>query len=178
MLKRLLGLGGALATGLLAACDDVPQSRQLYLEGAGTWTYLVDAVKDGPLWVDVAGNPFSVADADAARAMAEAVARGMTALEITTTSERDAAARPMYRLRVVLNPGKSANYRKLCGDSPAPAGPPPRDKLDVLMGFCVEDKVRAAARGTVPATDNPRAEPVARLIGQMTRQVLTRANTR
>ncbi|SDG41864.1 hypothetical protein [Roseospirillum parvum] len=177
MLKRLLGLGGALATGLLAACDEAPQSQQLFLEGAGTWSYLVDAVKDGPLWVDVAGNPFAVADADAARAMAEAVERGMTALKITTTTDRAAAARPMYRLKVVLNPGPSANFRKLCQEM-APAGPPPEGKLEILMGFCVEDEVRGAARGSLPTTDNPRAEPLVQLIGRMTRQVLARNTDR
>src|SRR3954470_10110694 len=88
---RLLTVG---LTGFLAACGDGPASNVSYKAGPQVWDFFLFAAKDGPVLVEVDGNPFGRDEALLADTIAEAMGSAFTEPFIKFTKDKTVAPRP------------------------------------------------------------------------------------
>jgi hypothetical protein len=169
-------LGKTLAVGLaglLASCGDGPASNVSYKSGPQVWDFFLFAAKDGPMLVEVDGNPF----ASPADAVADTVAAAMRSAFsepfVKFTADRATAAHPEYRMIWTLSPAPGYDMNSVCTAKPAVA-PVAGSRLEMRVAFCQSGRLLSAVHGWMKASeagpDNPRWLA---LVAQMARQLVS-----
>ena len=166
----------AFALLAVAACGpDVYSVTQTRLYSPDTFRLAAGGKR---LYTIVRGNPFGAPRERTEALVIAAMQRGMlhtdTALvrRPTFTTDAEAAARPAYRVALVLNPAQDIDAATLCGD-PGGVALAPRAGGGILarMAFCHEARVLSTSRGELAGVDDPADHRFRRLIAAMTRQL-------
>lgn len=158
-LPALLLLAGALAgCGGLVQTVTYPFPRT----GDAARSYLQDAGRDGPVLLEVRGNPFA---SDAAAPFAAAATGGVPGLAVSFTADRAAARAPDYRIVVQFDPAASATVDQVCDASRPVAQRRAEGPLTALVAFCHRSDPVLYLTATAPRPDRPDA-PVMRELAQ------------
>jgi hypothetical protein len=168
--RRILGLLGALG---LAGCDG-PVVQTLFMRSVGNWSELVYASTDGPLFVEILGEPFQGGREELAQAVTRAMANALAERKTDFTTDAKAAPHPNYRVRMAFQPPKTLSGRDLCSGEPFRPAPPEADKLTVTMVFCAREQMLSEVRGWARKIDSPQNPRLAELIGHATRALFSR----
>ncbi len=168
--SRMLALGLA---GLLASCGDGPASNVSYKAGPQVWDFFLFAAKDGPVLIEVDGNPFGKDEALLADTIAEAMGSAFTEPFIKFTRDKFAAARPDNRMIWTLGPAAGYDMNAVCTSRQA-IDPVPGRRLEMRVAFCQGGRLLAAVHGWMRTSesgpDNPRWRS---LVAQMARQLVS-----
>ena len=163
--------------GLLAGCGDGPASSVSYKHSDQVWEFFVFAVKDGPMLVEIDGNPFAGPKEALDEVVTAAMRATFTEPFVSFTTDRAAAVQPDYRVLWTLNPAAGYDINAVCTAHPA-VDPAPRDRLEMRVAFCQGGRLLAAVHGWMPAReagpDNARWRS---LISQMSRQLVSKEGT-
>ncbi len=179
MIRRFLSLATVLGAGLLAACDDAPQSTVLVMRPEGTWSLFGDATARGPLPLTVLGRAAEGASADDSFAVvARAIRGGITRRAVEVAPGEDFSPLPALRSAWLLDAGRSADPNRLCAAGSGAAMPGGEggdaEAFRVLAAFCNGDKIESAVSGRiVPRPDSVTDKRLDRLLRQMARQVFS-----
>lgn len=162
----------AILSPLLAACSgDGPHTVAHPIRDRSV-EFLHYAAADGPVLVDVLGQPFAgtVSGVDAAVLAAMNGARAAPRVRFTT--DRAAAPEPETRVVVIFRPPADVTGRSLCaGDVPRLAGRPRPAEVEAFAAFCVDDKVWNEVTGRMTGVSRLDDPGFAALIAQMTRDL-------
>lgn len=171
--RRIGGLVTAGLAGFLASCGDGPASNVSYKLGPQVWDFFLFAASDGPVLVEVGGNPFALDEDALADSIAASMQTGFTEPFIKFTADRAAAAHPEYRMIWTLNPAPGYDMNTVCERQPA-AAPLIGRRLEMRVAFCQAGRLLAAVHGWMPAADaGPDNADWRDLIAQMARQLVS-----
>ncbi len=168
--KRILGLLGALG---LAGCDG-PVVQTLFMRSVGNWSELIYATTDGPLYVEILGEPFQGGRDELAEAVTRAMSQAIAERKTAFTADLKAAPHPNYRVVVAFQPPKTLSGHELCTGEPYRPAPPEADKLALAMVFCAREQMLSEVRGWTRKVDGPQNPRLAESIGQVTRALFSR----
>ena len=149
-MKRAFFLGLALSAPLLlAACDEGPSSNLRFIRGDGTWHFLLEATKAGPILVEVSGDPFGNSQDLVERAVLETLPRATPGRESQATAVAADAPRPELRVKLAFN-GPNATGIAQCAGSVVGGGPAGAEEaIRVLASFCWDDGRLSTVEGWV-----------------------------
>jgi len=172
LFRKIIAGATALAAGAVAACDQAPTSRVVYMRPGGVSAFVDEAVARGPLLVETVQDTFADTRPQAvAEIVAQAVKQGIRGRVVTVTTELAASGAPLMRVRVALDaPADVQAGRALCLGE-APAVDPSGDKMSALMAFCVRGEMEALVHGTIPRPADPTEAAFGKLLTQMSRQI-------
>lgn len=167
--KLIAGLAG-LVTGLVAACEEAPQSTVVFMRSGGAEQFLSWAVRSGPLLVQSLGTPFD--GEDVGEVVAQAAVRGIHGRKVEGTTDPAVAPAPDYRVRFGFDLPKGFAPERLCTAAveDLPREPDP-DRLRVVAVFCVQERMEVAVIGSLKRPVEPTDERFTALITQMSRQM-------
>jgi hypothetical protein len=154
----------ALFAGTLAGCSGLVQTVAYPFPRSGdaARSYLQDAGRDGPVLLEVRGNPFA---ADAAVPFAAAATGGVNGISVAFTADRAAARAPDYRIVVQFDPAESATVEQVCDAARPVAQRRAEGPLSALVAFCHRGDPVLYLTATAPRPDSP-AAPVMRELAQ------------
>ncbi|MDO8607090.1 MAG: hypothetical protein Q7R40_11175 [Phaeospirillum sp.] len=176
MMKRLLSLGAAALASLVGGCGDGPSTVPGGYRNAATWSSFIYATSSGPLLLDVRGDPFGAGSADLGQAVATGMAAGIPARPFTLTLDAAAAARPNFRVMVVLGGAKELDERAICaGRAQGAATRIEGGRLDLIATFCDGEALLSSVRGWVARIDGVDDRRFQRLLGQVARELMGEA---
>ncbi len=164
-------LSAAVLALVVAGCDEAPSVQPLGIRSPATASSMVHATAEGPMLVEVAGQPFAVPPPDFAAHVAAAMSRGITGREVGFTADAAAAPRPDFRAVAVFAPERVVAAEAACAGGLNPTGAGPGDDLHLLLVFCHRERELAAVTGRLPApggADDPRLR---KLLERATREL-------
>ena len=171
MLKRWLGIGIGALTALTAACD-APMTQQVYIKGNGVISYLRYAAADGPMLVQVHGNPFgsnkAFLDGIVAKELEDTITY-INGVHLTTNPEK--ALRPEYRVIMVLGAHKALDGQSLCVGE-APRMDAEADPMRMVAVFCRKEEMLSLVHGSIHVGASPEDERFRNWLGQIGRDLL------
>ena len=171
MIKRLLSLGAALAA--LVGCGGDGPSTVPGLRSPATWSSFVYATTEGPLLLEVQGNPFGTGKAELGESISRALAAGLPGRPFSLTTDPATAPRPNFRVVVVLGAAKSLDERAICAGKVRVAdGKLDGDRLDVLATFCDGESPLSSVRGWVAKLDGFQDRRLTLLFNQVVRDLM------
>ena len=164
-------IAGALGA-LLGACEDVPTTVDNYYRGSIVWSSYVSVVKKGPVWVQVAGEPFDGPIERTTDVVLAQMEKAMTALPGKFTLYKEEAASEDIRVILVFN-GGPFNGERVCQERTLPPGGGPSDKRTHLRAiFCDRTDLLSDAEGYVDdlkGFDDPK---FGKLVWHLTRRII------
>lgn len=169
MFRRLISFGAAAIAALTSACEDGPSTIPGGWRSAAVWSTMVHASANGPVWLNVHGQPFG-AEADFNDKLALAMTNQLVGRQLAFTARRDQADRPEFRVVLAFNVPANTDPRDLCAGQVATAAQP-GDKVTVLAAFCDKSGLLSSVQGwvaKVEGVDDPRFR---RLLGQAVRDL-------
>jgi hypothetical protein len=159
--------------GLLASCGDGPASNVSYKAGPQVWDFFLFAAKDGPVLVEVDGNPFGPTQTGLADTIASAMGTAFSEPFIKFTADSTLAAHPDSRMIWTLGPAPGYDMNAACTARQA-AAEVSGSRLEMRVAFCQSGKLLSAVHGWMKlgeaGPDNPRWRS---LIAQMARQLVS-----
>jgi hypothetical protein len=160
MLKRLLSLGAAALSMLVAGCGDGPSTVPSGVRNAATWSSLVYATRSGPLLLEVKGNPFGTsaggfAPSGFAQAVAESMSGAIPGQPFRFVTVAEQAAQPRFRVVVAF-------------DTPPAAG----GRIGIKASFRDGDSVLSAVNGWVARVEQADDPRFRLLLGQTVRDLM------
>lgn len=160
--------------GLLASCGDGPASNVTYKLGPQVWDFFWFAVKDGPVLVQLDGNPFQIDAPTLGVRVAAAMQSGFSEPFVAFTATAVAAAHPEYRMIWTLNPAPGYDINAVCGERrPAAAPSIAGRRFEMRVAFCQDGRLLSAVHGWMPARlADPEGREWRNLIAQMARQLI------
>lgn len=170
--------GGAVvvAAGLAAwaGMRHRPASNVTYKHGPQVWEFFWFAVKDGPMLVEVDGNPFGIEAAALAERVAAAMQSAFSEPFVKFTASAPRAARPDHRMIWTLHPAPGYDAAAVCGDRRPATVPLTGDRLVMRAAFCQAGRLLSAVHGWMPAAKaGPDSPTWRRLVAQMARQLVS-----
>jgi hypothetical protein len=175
MLKKvILGVSG-LVTGLLAACEEAPRSVAILSWPGGIWSSVVSATARGPLPVTVHGRPYPGAtEEETFDLVGDGLKQAITKRLISVVDGKGMEKATPYRVVWVLDAPENLDPGRLCDGTSADdlVGAPNPERLHMLVAFCLGGNARAAVRGSVRRGAGADVKGAARLVSQMTRQLV------
>lgn len=171
MLKRLLSLGAAAMTALTAACEEGPATvRGTWRSPAATST-MVWAGARGPIFVEVHGNPFTLADQEFRASVADGLSNKVIGRVVRFTAQRDQAPHPDARVIMAFDAPESFDAQDLCAGGPVPVAVRSEERITVIASFCHDAKILSSVRGWVARGDGPGDKSFRQLLGQVARDL-------
>lgn len=175
MLKRFLSLGAAAIASLATACEDGPATVGGTWRSPAAWSSMVYASSEGPLLVQVFGDPFDQGLAAWRAQVAEAMSGRLIGRPLAFTADPQAAPRPNFKVMLAFNPSKALSADDLCAGKPAFTQPETAGKITVLAAFCGGDgKPLATVQGWVAKIEGPADKRLGQLLGQVVRDLFVR----
>lgn len=175
MLKRLLSVGAAALAALTSACEDGPATVAGTWRSPATWSTMVAATSNGPMWIEVHGTPFAMDPAEFRAQLAEAMTDRVFGRPTAFTALRDQAPKPQTRVVLAFNPPPSTHPDSLCEGSVATAAES-RERITVQAVFCDQGRRLASVEGWVAKVDGPQDKRFRQLIAQLTRELFGSAS--
>lgn len=153
---------------------DRPASNVTYKHGPQVWDFFWFAVKDGPVLVEVDGNPFRIEASALAERVASAMKSAFSEPFVAFTGSRERAAHPDYRMIWTLNPAPGYNADAACGEHRPATAPSVGARLEMRVAFCHAGQLMSAVHGWMPAAKaGPDRTEWQRLVAQMARQLVS-----
>lgn len=170
MLKRLLSLGAAAITSVVAACEEGPATVSGTWRSPATWSTMVYASSTGPMLVEVLGQPFANLSTESLSSqIADAMTGQLIGRPITFTAIRDQAPRPQYRVVLAFNAADATDPRSVCAGKVTVG--PAAEKITIIASFCDDGQMLASVKGWIARVDGPADARFRRLMGQITREL-------
>ena len=138
-----MAAGAAAAGLLLLGCAQEPPRTGA--PGEESRRALAES-RAAPVRTVVRGNPFGMDQARLETLVADAMAAGVSGLDVRFTPYADAAAAPEPHLVVLLNPVETASNDTVCAAPDSLRTLPAAERLSVLAVFCQGDKALDAVR--------------------------------
>lgn len=158
------------SSSFLAACSGVV-TTPAYIDPSYEPALLSYAVKEGPIYTEVVGNPFDKqAEQVITTALQEAQFSGRP---LEFVSQRPTDYTSPFRVIVLFNPAPPANAAKLCADSEQPRLEQGRDRVSVMIALCDSDKRVSSVSGTVGNAATAAAPGFGRLIRQAAAEIFS-----
>ena len=174
MIKRLLSLGAAL-TALVSCGGDGPSTVPGFRSPAA-WSSFVYATTEGPLLLEVQGDPFGTGKAQLDAMVSRALGAGIPARPFSLTGDPATAPRPNFRVVIVLGAAKSLDEHAICaGKVKPPSGKMEGGRLDVIATFCDGESLLSSSRGWVAKLDDPQDRRLTLLFNQLARDLMGEA---
>ena len=165
-------VGAALALGLLAGCDEVPQSTLIDMRVPSAFDFLRYAGAQGPVLVEIIGAPLAGGARLDAQTLSDQVRATFSEPWLSFTGDSTKAAQPDYRIIWVADPPPSLAIDAACQGT-AIAGPLRRaDRVEMRVYFCSEQKTLSAVQGSVRRPKAADDRYWRELVKQMTRQLV------
>lgn len=162
-----------LALLALAACEDAPQSSLIDMRVQSARDFLINASKEGPVLVELLGEPLAVGGKLSHSEFAALVGSTFGAEPwIKMTADKAKAAQPDFRLIWVVDPVAWLSPDAACQGKAASAPVRRAERLEMRAYFCSEQRTLSAVQGSVkrPASsDDARWQ---QLVRQMSRQLV------
>ncbi|RAU22974.1 hypothetical protein CU669_06250 [Paramagnetospirillum kuznetsovii] len=172
MMKRLISLGAAALASLVGGCGDGPSTVPGFRSPA-TWSSFVYATNNGPLLLDVVGDPFASGSGDLRRVAVAAMAAGIPGRPFTLTLDPAVAARPNFRIVLVAGAASDLDERAVCaGRAKAANIKIDGGRIDLIATFCDGDSLLSSVRGWVAKIGGADDRRFSLLLGQMTRDLM------
>lgn len=154
---------------LLAGCAGMTSVVPSMPRSAATWSSMIYAAKDGPIWVELRGEALGAPAESFAALTAQAMTGAVLGYATTFTADPGQAPHRNFRTVMVLDPLPAMTDRDACAGRIAglsgPAG-----QLSVLAVFCNGQEVLSSAQGHVTATA-PGDAAVAALMRALTQEI-------
>ncbi len=158
------------ALAALSACGGpsvLPQHKPTPL----SWSAMTYAAADGPILVEVHGDPFRAPQGLVARAAAEAMTGAVLGHPVAFTADRGRAPRPDYRVVVVLGAAPGQDEDAACaGDVAFRAGLAP-GQVPVFAAFCHRARPLSDVRGGTAAATGPESPQFLTLMRMTAREL-------
>ncbi len=155
----------------LAACDD-PATNQTYVHPSGTWDFLIEATKAGPLLLKVQGAAFDMDQAAFEAEVSEILADSIKRRRFSVTTDPTKAPQPSLYVVMTFNGAKSLNGQAQCrGETSGGTPRGPDARLDVTASFCGKNARYATVTGWVEKLSGHDDEKYPKLIGQIARDL-------
>jgi hypothetical protein len=168
MFDRLLKLGTA---ALVAGCGDGPATQAGGYRSPAAWSSFIHATAEGPLLLEVHGDPFHLPPDEFRRAVAAAMTGAIPARPFQFTLSPEQAAHPRFRVVVAFDPPPGLDAAALCAGQAATAAKA-SDRVSLLAAFCQGDAVLASVAGWVAKVAGPEDARFRRLMGQAVRDLM------
>ncbi len=164
MRRAVLGLLSFLSALGLSVCGDGPVTQQSYLRPSGTWSEFVYAGSDGPILLEIRGEPFKGGQAQLDRLVLATLAEAFPERPTTFTLDPTQALHPNFRLTLMFDPPKMARAANLCAGEALVQAPNEAGKVNVLMGFCSKGEMLSESWGWVKKVEGPTDPRLGKLI--------------
>lgn len=164
MRRCILGLFSLLSAVGLSACSDGPVTQQSYIRPSGTWNEFVYAGGDGPILLEIQGEPFKGRQSDLERLVLSALDGAFPERPARFTLDPAQAPHAHYRVAIMFDPPKMARGTHLCaGEALVSPGNEPA-KVNVLMSFCAKGEMLAESWGWVKKVTGPEDARLGKLV--------------
>lgn len=164
MRRLVLGLLSLLSALGLSACSDGPTTQQSYIRPSGTWSEFVYAGAEGPILVDIQGEPFNGGQAELERLVLTALEGAFPERPTRFTLDPALAPHANFRVSLMFDPPKMARGAHLCaGEALAPVANE-AGKVNVLMSFCAKGEMLSESWGWVRKVGGPSDPRLSKLI--------------
>jgi hypothetical protein len=174
MINRFLSLGAAALATLVGGCGDGPSTVPGGYRSPATWSSFIYATSSGPLLLDVRGDPFGAGPATLETIVAESMTSALPGRPFSMTSDAARAARPAFRVVVVLGAARTLDERHVCAGQAL--SPPPSlsdgGRMDVVATFCDGQSLLSSSRGWVARLEGVGDQRFRQLLGQMARDLM------
>lgn len=171
MLKRILSLAAAAMAALTAACEDGPSTvRGTWRSPAATST-MVWAGARGPIFIEIHGNPFALADSEFHALAADGLSNKVIGRVVRFTAQRELAQHPGARVVMAFDAPESFDAQDLCEDRPVPTATRSGGRITVVAAFCHDGKILSSVRGWVARGGGPGDKRFASLLAQVARDL-------
>lgn len=164
MRRVVLGLLSILSALGLSACGDGPVTQQSYIRQSGTLSDFVYAGGDGPVLVEIRGEPFKGSQAELEAMVLDALEGAFPERPTRFTLNPAEAPHPNYRLAMMFDPPKTARGTHLCAGEALTQQANEPGKVNVLMSFCHKGEMLAESWGWVKRLVGPNDPKLAKLI--------------
>ncbi len=108
MRRWILGLFSLLSALGLSSCSDGPVTQQSYIRPSGTWSEFVYASGNGPILLEIRGEPFSGQQSDLERLVLSALDGAFPERPARFTLDPAEAPHANYRVSLMFDPPKMA----------------------------------------------------------------------
>ena len=137
------------------------------------WSSFIYATSPGPLLLEVRGDPFGDGPAALGRTIAAAMTAGIPARPFALTTTQANAARPNFRVVVVLGGAPSLDERAICAGHVAVEPLKVLDgRVDLTATFCDGQSLLSSVRGWVARIDGIDDRRFRLLLNQMARELM------
>ncbi len=163
----------ALALLALAGCEDAPQSSLIDMRVQSARDFLINASKEGPVLVELLGEPLAAGGKLDPTAFAALVGSTFGAEPwIKMTADKAKAAQPDFRLIWVVDPVAWLAPDAAC-QGKAVSGPVRRaERVEMRAYFCSEQRTLSAVQGSVKRPAGSDDAHWQQLVRQMSRQLV------
>lgn len=153
---------GAAALAALTACGDGPATVAGTWRSPAAWSTLVYATAEGPLLLEVHGDPFGIEPPAFRRQVAAAMADAVPGRPFGFTLAAEQAPQPGIRVVMAFQPAPTLTAKQLCAGKVVVASGPPGApgvvndaRLTLLAAFCQGEDLLASVSGWVAKLDGP-----------------------
>jgi hypothetical protein len=173
MVRRFLSVVAATLAGLVGACGDGPSTVPGGYRSAAAWSSFVYATADGPLLLELRGDPFGSNRAALGKAVADGLAAGIPARPFRLTTDASSARHPQFRLVMVLGAAPDLDPADICkGRVRHAAAPVDGGRLGVLAAFCDGETLLSSVQGWVGKVSDEGDPRFRQLMGQVARDLM------
>ena len=162
----------ALALGLLAGCDEVPQSTLIDMRVPSAFDFLRYAGAQGPVLVEIVGAPLAGGAQLDGETLAGQVRATFSEPWLSFTGDRAKAAQPDYRIIWVADPPPSLAIDAACQGKAIAGAVRRADRVEMRAYFCNEQRTLSAVQGSVRRPKTVDDRYWRELVKQMTRQLV------
>jgi hypothetical protein len=165
-MKRIMAVG-VVAASVLSACAG-PSTIGPPRREAATWSEMIYASSQGPMLVDVRGQPFG---GNIAPKVAAMMSGQVPQHPFDFTTDPTRAPHPDKRVVVAFNPAPSVSEYDLCANRDSALADGGAGHIAVRAAFCDHAQPLSATRGWVDNVSGPDDPRLAALLGEVTRQL-------
>ena len=157
----------------LAGCEDAPQSSLIDMRVESARDFLINASKDGPVLVELLGEPLAAGAKLDREVFAGQVASTFGAEPwIKTTADKAKASQPDFRMIWVVDPVAWLSPDAACQGKAAPGPVRRAERVEIRAYFCSEQKTLSAVQGSVRRPASVDESRWLQLVRQMSRQLV------
>jgi hypothetical protein len=175
MRRCLLGLSSILSVLGLSACSDGPTTQQSYIRQSGTWSEFIYAGAQGPILLEIRGEPFKGQQSQLEGLILAALEGAHPERPTRYTQDPAQAPHANFRVTLMFDPPKTARGSHLCAGEALASEPNEPGKVNVLMSFCSKDEMLAESWGWVKKVTGPDDKRLGKLIHFATRHLFQAA---